>query len=112
MLNTSKKTLLTVIGAFGIFIAVLLISYALSKEPKPDVSAKSFSGDALITQSIEVKLAVGNDADGAVINVKTTDGAVLLSGFAKSEEQKSIAEGVAHKVRGVKSVKNELLVRP
>lgn len=112
MPKNSVKPSRLVIGAFGVFVAALLISYSFSNEPKPDESAKSFAGDALITQSIEVKLAVGKGADGAVINVKTMDGVVLLSGFARSEAQKSVAEGVAHKVRGVKSVKNELLVRP
>jgi hyperosmotically inducible periplasmic protein len=101
-----------VIGAFSVFIAALFVNYLFLEEPKPDLSARSYSGDALITQSIEVKLSAFKETSQGVINVKTTDGSVLLSGFAKSDEEKSAAEGVAHKVIGVKSVKNELVVRP
>lgn len=106
------KTSRMVLGAFSVFIAALFISYGFSKEKKTDASTRSFSGDALITQSLEGKITSGKDMGSGVINVKTTDGNVLLSGFAKSEEEKSAAEGLAHKARGVKSVKNELVVRP
>jgi hyperosmotically inducible periplasmic protein len=37
---------------------------------------------------------------------------VMLSGFAKSMAEKSVAESLAWKVEGVKAVKNELAVRP
>jgi hyperosmotically inducible protein len=36
----------------------------------------------------------------------------MLSGFAKSDSEKRVAESVAWKVEGVKSVKNEITVRP
>jgi osmotically-inducible protein OsmY len=35
----------------------------------------------------------------------------MLSGFAKSENERVMAESVARKVDGVKSVKNQLVVR-
>jgi len=37
---------------------------------------------------------------------------VMLSGFAKSGNEKSVAEALTWKVAGVRSVKNELAVRP
>jgi hyperosmotically inducible periplasmic protein len=36
----------------------------------------------------------------------------MLSGFAKNATEKSTAEAIARKVKGVKSVKNEIAVRP
>jgi osmotically-inducible protein OsmY len=36
----------------------------------------------------------------------------MLSGFAKSGNERSVAEGLAWKVGGVKAVKNEIAVRP
>ena len=36
----------------------------------------------------------------------------MLSGFAKSATEKATAESIAKKVSGVKSVKNEIAVRP
>ena len=36
----------------------------------------------------------------------------MLSGFAKSAAEKSSAETVTRKVEGVKSVRNEIAIRP
>jgi hyperosmotically inducible periplasmic protein len=44
--------------------------------------------------------------------VETRRGTVMLSGFAKNATEKSTAEAIARKVKGVKSVKNEIAVRP
>jgi len=48
---------------------------------------------------------------GTSITVETLNGTVMLSGFAKSELEKSTAENIARKVDGVKAVKNEITVR-
>jgi osmotically-inducible protein OsmY len=50
--------------------------------------------------------------DAASISVETMKGTVMLSGFAKSANEKSSAESIARGVSGVKSVKNEIAVRP
>ena len=39
-------------------------------------------------------------------------GTVQLSGFAKSENERATAESIARKVPNVKSVKNDIVVRP
>jgi osmotically-inducible protein OsmY len=44
--------------------------------------------------------------------VETLNSTVLLSGFAKNTMEKTTAESVAMKVNGVKSVRNEIVVRP
>lgn len=49
---------------------------------------------------------------GTSITVETLNGTVMLSGFAKSEAEKAAAESIARKVNGVRSVKNEITVRP
>ncbi len=52
------------------------------------------------------------DVDANSISVETLNGVVMLSGFAKSQSERSSAEIVARKVSGVKSVRNEIVVRP
>lgn len=106
------KTQKIAIGVFSVAIAIFLLSYLLAGRPKAVASEKVYSGDALITQSIEAKFFAVKETSGTSINVKTINGEVLLSGFAKSDEEKSAVEGIAHKVRGVKTVKNEVVVRP
>jgi osmotically-inducible protein OsmY len=50
--------------------------------------------------------------DASSIGVETLNGTVMLSGFAKNATEKSTAESIARKVNGVKSVKNQIAVRP
>ncbi len=101
-----------VISVFMVFATVFSFSYLVAGKPMAVADEKRYSGDALITQSIEAKFFAIKETGGTSINVKTVNGEVLLSGFAKTDEEKSAAEGIAHKVRGVKLVKNEVIVRP
>jgi osmotically-inducible protein OsmY len=44
--------------------------------------------------------------------VETLNGEVMLSGFAKNPTEKNTAENIAMKVKGVKTVKNQIVIRP
>ena len=44
--------------------------------------------------------------------MNTRHATVMLSGFAKNATERTTAEAIAHKVDGVKSVRNEIAVRP
>lgn len=68
--------------------------------------------DAAITTKVKAKFAADKTVDATSISVETLNGTVMLSGFAKSGTEKSQAEALARDVKGVKSVKNELSVRP
>jgi hyperosmotically inducible periplasmic protein len=68
--------------------------------------------DTAITTQVKAKFAENKTVDMTSISVETLDGTVMLSGFAKSSAEKSQAEALARDVKGVKSVKNELTVRP
>jgi osmotically-inducible protein OsmY len=46
------------------------------------------------------------------INVDTLNGEVALSGFAKSAEEKAVAEQIARSTGGVRAVRNNLVIRP
>ena len=52
------------------------------------------------------------NVDASAIKVETLNGEVMLSGFAKNSTEKSTAESIAMKVKGVKTVKNQIVVRP
>ena len=52
------------------------------------------------------------EVDAAAIKVDTLNGEVMLSGFAKSATEKNTAERIAKDVKGVKAVKNQIVVRP
>ena len=46
------------------------------------------------------------------INVETLNGTVQLSGFAKSQAEKEKAAEIARGAKGVRSVRNDIIVRP
>src|SRR5580700_930992 len=66
--------------------------------------------DDLIYDQVRQKLASDQVVKGGALTVDVKNGVVTLSGNVQSGKQKDKAEHLAHKVRGVKSVVNELKV--
>lgn len=71
----------------------------------------NYVDDSTITTQVKSSFVGNKDVDAASIGVETLKGAVLLSGFAKNDTEKSVAESLAHNVRGVTSVENQIVVR-
>lgn len=72
----------------------------------------AYVDDATITTQIKSRFVENKAVDAASIKVETLNGTVMLSGFAKDATEKSTAERIARDVNGVKSVRNEIAVRP
>ncbi|MBA3058690.1 MAG: BON domain-containing protein [Gammaproteobacteria bacterium] len=72
----------------------------------------SYIDDATITTQIKARFADNTQVAATSISVETLNGTVLLSGFAKNATEKTMAESIARGVNGVRSVKNEIVVRP
>jgi hyperosmotically inducible protein len=68
--------------------------------------------DAVITAKVKSALLADAGTHGMKIDVDTRSGAVQLSGFVASGAEKTLARNIAAKVEGVKSVENNLTVRP
>jgi osmotically-inducible protein OsmY len=68
--------------------------------------------DATITTAVKSKFVENTSVDAAAIKVETLNGEVMLSGFAKSGDERMTAESLARGVKGVKMVKNGIVVRP
>ena len=75
-------------------------------------SVGAYVDDSAITTSVKARMIDNKNVDGTSISVETLNGTVMLSGFAKSSAERSVAESLAWKTDGVKSVKNEIAVRP
>ena len=75
-------------------------------------SVGAYVDDAAITTAVKGRYIDNKDVDASSIKVETLNGTVMLSGFAKSPLEKTTAESIARNVNGVKSVKNEIAVRP
>ena len=75
-------------------------------------SMGAYVDDAAITTSVKARFVDASQVDASAIKVETLNGTVMLSGFAKDATERTTAEDIAMKVKGVKSVKNAIVVRP
>lgn len=75
-------------------------------------SVGEYIDDATITTAVKAKFVENQVVDAAAISVETLNGEVMLSGFAKSGTERMSAESLARSVKGVKLVKNAIVVRP
>ena len=72
----------------------------------------AYIDDATITTQIKGRFVENKDVDAISIHVETLNGTVMLTGFAKNMSERSSAERIARGVNGVRSVRNEIAVRP
>ena len=98
------------LAALGV-VSILLLGAgcAETREPK---SVAVYVDDASITTTVKARLVEDRSVDADSIQVETAHGNVVLSGIAKSTLEKSTVENIAIKVRGVKTVQNNVAVRP
>ena len=75
-------------------------------------TAGQYVDDTATTTAVKAKFVEDKTVDAGAIKVETLNGTVQLSGFAKSAAEKQQAEAIARNTKGVKSVKNDIIVRP
>ena len=75
-------------------------------------SVGAYVDDDAITSTVKARLVEDKTVDASAIMVETAHGNVVLSGVAKSSLEKSTAESIAMKVKGVKTVQNNVTLRP
>jgi hyperosmotically inducible periplasmic protein len=71
----------------------------------------AYVDDAALTTRVKAKFADDKTVSAMSISVETLKGVVQLSGFAKSAEEKAMAERLARGTSGVTSVRNDIIVR-
>jgi hyperosmotically inducible protein len=75
-------------------------------------SAGTYIDDTATTTAVKAKFVEDKTVDAASIKVETLNGTVQLSGFAKSNAEKAQAEYLARNTKGVRTIKNDIVVRP
>ena len=75
-------------------------------------TAGSYVDDAAITTAVKARFVEDKTVSATSISVETLNGTVQLSGFAKSNAEKMQAENLTRGVKNVKSVRNDIVVRP
>ena len=92
----------------ALFLAVMLVTAVGCASTSKQEGTGEYVDDAVITT--KVKAAIFEDATVKVteVNVETFKGAVQLSGFVSSQAAINKAVEVTRRVKGVKSVKNDM----
>ena len=96
----------------SIITAVVLVTTAGCAVTRGQETTGAYIDDSAITTAVKASFVENANVDAAAISVETLNGTVMLSGFAKSANERSTAESLTRKVKGVKVVKNEIAVRP
>ena len=75
-------------------------------------SVGAYVDDSGITALVKARFVENKQVDATAISVETLKGTVMLSGFAMSATERATAERIAHDVKGVINVRNEIAIRP
>jgi osmotically-inducible protein OsmY len=92
----------------GVLAATTVVGCAVTREQS---TVGEYVDDATITTQVKAKFADDPTVSAMAISVETLRGTVQLSGFAKSAAERSQAEAIASRVKGVKAIKNDIVVR-
>jgi hyperosmotically inducible periplasmic protein len=92
--------------------AVVMLTAAGCAVTRGQETVGAYVDDTAITTAVKAKFVENKQVAASSISVETLNGTVMLSGFAKSAEEKTVAEQIAKDTKGVKSVKNEIAIRP
>jgi osmotically-inducible protein OsmY len=94
------------------FMIMMLISiFVACASTSKQESAGEYVDDSVITSKVKSLLAADDFLKSFQIGVETYKGTVQLSGFVSSQKAADKAGQIALSVKGVKSVKNDLIVK-
>ena len=97
------------IGYFALFMLIVIFMACASTSKQE--STGEYVDDSVITTKVKALLAADDFLKSFQISVETYKGTVQLSGFVGSEKAVDKAGEIARSVKGVKSVKNDLIVK-
>lgn len=87
-----------------------LLALTLALSPLP--AQKTPISDGAIEDQVRIRLANDPDVKGGAFQVSVKDGVVTVKGKVDQAKWKSRAEKIVKKVKGVKSVDNQITVEP
>ena len=92
-------------------LLMLIATFAACASTPERESAGEYVDDSVITTKVKSLLAADDFLKSFKISVKTFKGTVQLSGFVNSQQAVDKASEIARSVKGVTSVKNDLVVK-
>ena len=99
------------IGIRYFVLLVLIVSFAACASTRTHESAGEYVDDSVITTKVKSLLAADDFLKSFQIGVETYKGVVQLSGFVNTQKAVDKAVEITRSVKGVQSVKNDLVVK-
>ena len=92
-------------------LLMLIATLVACASTRTQESAGEYVDDSVITTKVKSLLAQDDFLKSFQIGVETYQGTVQLSGFVNSRQAADKADQITKSVKGVKSVKNNLIVK-
>jgi osmotically-inducible protein OsmY len=92
-------------------LLMLIATFAACASTRTHESTGEYVDDSVITTKVKALFAEDNFLKSFQISAETYKGVVQLSGFVNSQEAVSKAGEIARSVKGVRAVKNDLIVK-
>ena len=92
-------------------LLMLIATFSACASTRTHESAGEYVDDSVITTKVKALLAVDDFLKLFQISVETYKGTVQLSGFVSSKKAVDKADKIVRSVKGIKSVKNDLVVK-
>ena len=103
-MNIIKK----LVPLFAVIATAAIVGCAATAKSE---STGQYVDDTAITAKVKTAIFEQPGLKSAEINVETFKGVVQLSGFVRSQENVNTAMATAKTVKGVSSVKNDMIVK-
>ena len=94
-----------------VLVLMLIATFVSCASTPKQESTGEYVDDSVITTKVKSLLAADDFLKSFDISVETYKGTVQLSGFVSSRAAVDKALQITHSVKGVKSVKNSLIVK-
>ncbi|MDA3831887.1 MAG: BON domain-containing protein [Spirochaetales bacterium] len=92
-------------------LLMLIATFSACASTRTQSSAGEYIDDSVITTKVKSLIAADDFLKSFQISAETCQGAVQLSGFVDSQQAVDKAGEIVKSVKGVKSVKNNLIVK-
>ena len=96
---------------FTSFLLAFVLAITGCASTSKEKSTGEYLDDAVISTKVKAAFVEDDELKATEIQVETFKGVVQLSGFVAERSHIGKAEQVARKVKGVKSVKNDIRVK-
>ncbi|MDD2731287.1 MAG: BON domain-containing protein [Candidatus Portnoybacteria bacterium] len=94
-----------------LLLLIVIFTFAACASTRTQESAGEYVDDSVITTKVKSLLAADDLLKSFQIGVETYKGAVQLSGFVNTQEAVNKAIEITKTVKGVTSLKNDLVVK-